>query len=70
MAGVERMFFLRRREGARVTLRELAASVPFFVGRFFRLGLLVGIASVPLFVLFFRLTGRHGPAAPHASAGW
>jgi hypothetical protein len=64
--GVERMFFLRRRERETVTLRELLASVPFFIGRFFRLGLLVAIVWAPLILLFNHYAG-HGPAAPHGS---
>ena len=64
--GVERMFFLRRREREAVTLRELLASLPFFIGRFFRLGLLVAIVWAPLILVFNHYAG-HGPAAPHGS---
>ena len=37
--------FLRRREGETVALSELWPPVPFFIGRFLRLGLLVGIGG-------------------------
>jgi hypothetical protein len=60
--GVERMFFLRRREGKKVALSELLASVPFFMGRFLRLGLLVGSVVVPLIFVV-----GHDAAATHAS---
>ena len=64
--GVERMFFLRRREREAVTLRELLASLPFFIGRFFRLGLLMAIVWAPLILVVNHYAG-HDPAAPHGS---
>lgn len=65
--GVERVFFLRRREGERVALSELLASVPFFIGRFLRLGLLVGIVVMPLIFGLGYLVG-HYEAATHVGA--
>jgi hypothetical protein len=65
--GAERLFFLRRREGKKVTLRELLAAVPVFMGRFIRLGLLVLIPLMLLVGVVFFYVGRHDPAAPHGS---
>jgi hypothetical protein len=66
--GVERAFFRRRREGERVALSELLGSVPFFIGRFLRLGLLMGMVVMPLIIVFGYLLARHDAAAPHAGA--
>ena len=49
--GAERRFFRDRRAGKDVSLRELLASVPSFIGRFLRLGVLVGIAALPITAL-------------------
>jgi hypothetical protein len=46
--GAERTFFRDRREGKKVALRDLLASVPLFIGRFLRLGVLVGILVSPM----------------------
>ncbi|HXU05840.1 MAG TPA: hypothetical protein VN903_33030 [Polyangia bacterium] len=67
--GAERMFFLRRREGTSVTVRELLGSVRFFAGRFFRLGLLLAIVVIPLILViarFARYLEFTAPFAPHA----
>ena len=45
--GAERTFFRLRREGKEVALRELVDSVLGFIGRFFKLGVLVGVAVFP-----------------------
>jgi len=66
--GVERVFFRRRREGERVALSELLADVPFFIGRFLRLGLLVGMAVTPLICVLGYLVSRHDADATHAGA--
>jgi hypothetical protein len=65
--GIERVFFLARREGRSVTLGQLFASVPFFVGRFARLGLLIALAAIPLVVIIDVCVGRFYPGAPHAA---
>ena len=66
--GVERVFFRRRREGERVALSELLADVPFFIGRFLRLALLVGMAVTPLFFVYGYLVARHNAAPTDAGA--
>ena len=48
--GAERTFFRLRREGKDVALRELVDSVLGFIGRFFRLGLWMGVIVVPVTV--------------------
>ena len=65
--GVERMFFLRRRQGEKVTLRGLLASAPSFVGRFLRLGFLVGVVVFPAILIVGSLVSRFDAAAPHVS---
>jgi hypothetical protein len=68
--GVERMFFLRRREGRVVTLSDLLASTPTFIGRFVRLGCLVVLATSPLqlgaICLAQRLDAGNAPLSPLA----
>jgi hypothetical protein len=66
--GVERVFFLRRRQGKRVALSKLLASAPLFIGRFVRLALLVGMAVMPFLVAFAYLLHRDDAAATHAGA--
>jgi len=61
--GVERLFFLRRHEGKTVALRELLGSVPSFIGRFLRLGLLSGLMVTPLFLVAHYLERRFGAGA-------
>ena len=46
--GAERRFFRDRRACKSVSLRDLFASVPSFIGRFLRLSVLVGIAVFPI----------------------
>jgi hypothetical protein len=50
--GAERLFFLRQREEKKITLRELVAAARLYAGRFFRLGILVGLASAPAWFMF------------------
>jgi hypothetical protein len=74
--GVERMFFLRRRQGRVVTLSELLRSAPSFIGRFARLGFLVVLATCPLLLggafvaASFNTVG--GPVSPMTAfkIGW
>jgi hypothetical protein len=66
--GVERVFFRRRREGQTVALSELLADVPFFIGRFLRLALLVGMAVTPLIFAFGYLVARQNTAPTDAGA--
>lgn len=65
--GIERMFFLAHRDGKKVTLAQLLASVPFFVGRFVRLACLLGAVVFPLMLIIFVLAGRSHPGASHAA---
>jgi hypothetical protein len=62
--GIERMFFLAHRDGKKVTLAQLLASVPFFVGRFVRLACLLGMVVFPVVLCLFVLADRSHPAAP------
>jgi hypothetical protein len=64
--GIERIFFLARREGHEVTLGQLLASVPFFVGRFARLGCLLILAAFPFVYISFLFADRFQPADPRA----
>jgi hypothetical protein len=66
--GVERMFFLYRREGRRVPLRELLAAAPTFMGRFLRLGFLAGIVVVPLAFLMAAVGWKANSASHPAAA--
>ncbi len=50
-SGVERTFFLARRDGHEVTLPRLLGSIPFFIGRFLRLGLLLAVVAAPLMAI-------------------
>jgi hypothetical protein len=52
------MFFFCRRDGRQVTLRGLLASAPFFVGRFLRLGFLVGVVVFPAMLVVGSLVGH------------
>jgi hypothetical protein len=61
--GAERKFFRERREGANVSLRELFASVPSYVGRFLRLGILVGFCAA--IVTGVPIVGAAALAAAH-----
>jgi hypothetical protein len=65
--GAERLFFLRRQEGKPVSLRELLTSAPGFVGRFFRLAMLLGVVGLPLSFVIGYCTGRIGAAAPDSA---
>jgi hypothetical protein len=66
--GVERTFFLHQREGKRVSFSELLESVPRFVGRFLRLGLLVGIVTFPAMLVAIHLAHRFSTEASRAAA--
>lgn len=59
-AGAERMFFLRRREGESVTVRDLFGAVPTFMGRFVRLGCLLSALVGPVALVGGYLAGRFG----------
>lgn len=50
--GAERTFFRDRRDGKNVALRELLASVPLFIGRFLRLGVLVLVPMMAVIIVF------------------
>lgn len=65
--GIERIFFLARRDGKSVTLGELLASVPFFVGRFARLGFLFALVVIPLGVFIDHWVRPFYPGAPYAA---
>jgi hypothetical protein len=61
--GAERVFFLRRLEGKKVSLPDLLESTRSFIGRFLRLGLWVGAAVMPVWVVLFLLLKHFAPAA-------
>jgi hypothetical protein len=65
--GIERIFFLAHRDGKKVTLAQLLASVPFFLGRFLRLASLLGMVVFPLVWIMFVLADRSHPAATQAA---
>jgi hypothetical protein len=49
--GAERLFFLRRLEGNKVSLPELLSSSRSYIGRFLRLGFCAGIALMPVLIV-------------------
>jgi hypothetical protein len=64
--GSERLFFLRRLEGNKVSLPELLSSAPSYIGRFLRLGFLVSIVFVPVWTVLSFLLLHFAPAgSPH-----
>jgi hypothetical protein len=62
--GAERMFFLRRHQQTKVTLPELVALAPSFVGRFLSLGLRVGIVVAPVMSICGYVMGRFQSVLP------
>ena len=60
--GAERIFFLRRLQKQPITTGELLEFVLWFFGRFFRLGLLCGLA---LFLVVWPLTVYSAPTRSH-----
>jgi hypothetical protein len=64
--GAERAFFRARLEGKNVSLRELLAEVPFFMGRFLRLGLRFGLPVGVSLSVALAITRQTLAGDPHA----
>ncbi|HEX4405097.1 MAG TPA: hypothetical protein VH560_09735 [Polyangia bacterium] len=65
--GAERLFFLRQREEKKTTLRELVVAARLYAGRFFRLGVLVSLGLIPVWLIFIATLQYHSPT--HSSLG-
>ncbi len=65
--GIERIFFLAHREGKQVAFGHLLASVPFFIGRFARLGFLFALMTGIFTAIIGAIVNHFHPAASAAS---